>query len=414
MPEQPLVDTAPLTVEAAEAYVADWAFSTGPPGFVGTEVERLVRWREGPTRPVTPATVRAVLEAADAYPRHGRLTFEPGGAVEVSSPPSPGIDDCLTRTAADLTGVEAALAAAGIVPVERALEPERPPRRIVHAPRYDAMQRFFDRRGGAGRWMMCATASVQVCVDAGHDTGPLGYRRRWALAHAVGPVLVAAFANSPLRLGRPTGWCSTRQAVWLGLDPSRTFPPAGGDPREAWARYALDAEVMCVHDDNGAWAVPAGLTFRQWLRSGRPRPATLDDLEYHLTTLFPPVRPRGYLELRMIDGQPGDWWVVPVAVVAALFGDAAAGEEVFASTEGLHATRAPYQSGPWARAARSGLRDPLLATTALEVFLAAYAALARQNVSRPVRDVVAAFIERYVSRGRAPADDVLDTLREAA
>jgi len=414
VPEQPLVDTAPLTEAAAEEYVAERAFSTGTPGFVGTEVERLLRWREGPTRPVTPATVRAVLEGASAFPRHGRLTFEPGGALEVSSPPSPGIDDCLTRTAIDLTGVEGALAAAGIVPVERALEPVRPPRRVVRTPRYDAMQRFFDRRGGAGRWMMCSTASVQVCVDAGHETGPLGYRRRWALAHAVGPVLVAAFANSPLRLARPTGWCSTRQAVWLRLDPSRTVPPAGGDPREAWARYALDAEVMCVRDDHGAWAVPVGLTFRQWLRTGRPRPATLEDLEYHLTTLFPPVRPRGYLELRMIDGQPGDWWMVPVAVVAALFGDAMAGDEVFALTERLHATRASYHSGPWARAARSGLHDPLLATTALEVFLAAYAALARQNVSRPVRDAVAAYIERYVSRGRAPADDVLDTLREAA
>jgi len=92
VPEQPLVDTAPLTEAAAEEYVAERAFSTGTPGFVGTEVERLLRWREGPTRPVTPATVRAVLEGASAFPRHGRLTFEPGGALEVSSPPSPGPD----------------------------------------------------------------------------------------------------------------------------------------------------------------------------------------------------------------------------------------------------------------------------------------------------------------------------------
>lgn len=414
MPEQPPIDGEPLTVEAAEAYLAEHAFHTGTPGFVGAEVERLLRWREDPARSVTPSAVRAVLAAFDAQPSHGRLTFEPGGAIEISSPPSPGVDACLTRTAADLTGVQTVLERAGILPVDSALDPVRPPRRVVHALRYDAMQRFFDRDGGAGRWMMCSTASVQVCVDAGHETGSLGFRRRWALAHAVGPVLVAAFANSPLRLSRPTGWCSTRQAVWLRLDPSRTAPPDVGDPREAWARYVLDATVMCVRDDTDAWAVPKQLTFRRWLRTGLPRRPTLDDLDYHVTTLFPPVRPRGYLELRMIDGQSGGWWVVPVAVVAALFGDAIAADEAFAVTERLNVTPGTYRSGPWARAARSGLRDPLLAAIALELFLAAYAALARQGVTRAVREAVAGFIERYVSRGRAPADDLIDTLPEAA
>ena len=64
--------------------------------------------------------------------------------------------------------------------------------------------------------MMGGTASVQVCLDAGDESGgPRGYRSRWRLLHAIGPVLVAAFANSPLREGRPTGWASSRQQVWL-------------------------------------------------------------------------------------------------------------------------------------------------------------------------------------------------------
>lgn len=171
---------------------------------------------------------------------------------------------------------------------------------------------------------------------------------------------------------------------------------------------------MCIRDDTDTWAVPQGLTFRQWLQTGQPRQPTLDDLDYHVTTLFPPVRPRGYLELRMIDGQAGGWWVVPIAVVAGLFGDAVAGDEAFAATERLHATTAPYRSGPCSQAARYGLRDPLMATAALEVFLAAYAAFARQDVTRPVREAVAAFIERYVSRGRTPADDLLEALPERA
>ena len=79
--------------------------------------------------------------------------------------------------------------------------------------------------------MMCSTASVQVCVDAGGEgPGWSGFRWRWHLLHAIGPVLVAAFANSPLRGGRPTGWKSTRQAIWARLDPGRTRAPAHAEP----------------------------------------------------------------------------------------------------------------------------------------------------------------------------------------
>src|SRR5207244_3455822 len=94
----------------------------------------------------------------------------------------------------------------------------------------------------------------------------------------------------------------------------RTRAPAldasDGDPRDAWAAYALDAELMCVREPGSQdWTVPAGVTFRDWLRdggSGTLRAPTAEDLDYHLSTLFPPVRPRGHMELRMIDAQPGD------------------------------------------------------------------------------------------------------------
>ena len=85
-------------------------------------------------------------------------------------------------------------------------------------------------------------------------------------------MLVAAFANSPLRRGRPTGWRSARQQVWANIDPGRTRAPAPGsrtgDPRDAWAAYALDARLMCVRDpDSADWAAPPGLTFRDWVRA---------------------------------------------------------------------------------------------------------------------------------------------------
>lgn len=306
----------------------------------------------------------------------------------------------------------------------------RPPRRTLDLPRYTAMEEFFDRSGPAGRSMMCGTASVQVCVDAGTEApGPAGFARRWRLAHLLGPVLVAAFANSPLLRGRPSGWRSTRQAVWTRIDPSRTLAPPGGEPREAWAAYALDAELLCVRRDGGRpWTAPSGTTFRQWIngrsrgREARPGraepdepPPTQDDFAYHLTTLFPPVRPQGHLELRMIDAQAGaDGWIVPLAVVTALFGDLDAALAAESVAERLAVPGAAAPRNPlWLRAARHGLADPALRQAAQACFAAAEAALPRLDAPSEVRAAVARFNERYVKRGRCPADDLLDAVPAA-
>jgi glutamate--cysteine ligase len=264
---------------------------------------------------------------------------------------------------------------------------------------------------------MCSTASVQVCLDAGLlGGGTAGIGHRWRVAHAIGPVLVAAFANSPRHAGRPTGWKSTRQAVWARLDRSRTAAPRGADPAVAWAEYALDARVLCIRDApvsgsaDGAvvpgWPVPVGLTFREWLAGAGPRPATIDDLEFHLTTLFPPVRPRRWLELRMIDAQSGDdGWVVPVAVATALMEDGVAGEQALAATERWD----PFDTGPSLRAARVGLADPDLHEAATRCFEAAHSALGRLGAPRAITEAVDRFADRYVSAGRCPADDAEST-----
>ncbi|HKT02284.1 MAG TPA: glutamate-cysteine ligase family protein, partial [Rugosimonospora sp.] len=270
--------------------------------------------------------------------------------------------------------------------------------------RYAAMEEYFDRSGPDGRIMMCGTASVQINLDAGRPgDGPGSVPHRWAVAHAIGPVLVAAFANSPHHAGRATGWKSTRQAVWSRLDRSRCGPVGGTDPRASWARYALDAQVMCVRGDD-PWQVPAGLTFRDWLAGAGTRPAAADDLDYHLSTLFPPVRPRRWLELRMVDAQPGeDGWVVPLAVAVGLI------EDETAADRALDATRAsgPEHPGPWLRAARDGLADPELRVAASACFGAALGGLGRLGAPPEVVAEVEQFAERYVARGRCPADDHL-------
>jgi glutamate--cysteine ligase len=248
---------------------------------------------------------------------------------------------------------------------------------------------------------------------AGDPAGPApvaplrGVRQRWDLLHAVGPALVAAFANSPRRAGRPTGWKSTRQAVWLRLDPARTgIPPINPDEDlgSAFARWALDAPLLLVRREHAPWTAPRGVSFRQWLRLGRSvipdcRPPTTDDLAYHLTTLFPPVRPRGHLEVRYIDAQPGGWWTVPPAVIAALLDDAAAADR---ARDACRATE-----GRWRDAARVGMDDVELSQAATRLLEIAATALHCAPEHTRLAGQVEGYLERWTARGRCPADDPL-------
>jgi glutamate--cysteine ligase len=450
-----VADDLPISETDAEAMIKAICFKTGPPAMIGAELEWLVRDATNPSLSVPYPRIRDVLddlEQPGVLPGAGLLTLEPGGQVELSTAPAKDLSDCVAVARGDLAVLHKAFGNAGLLLSGHGIDPIRKPSRVLDLPRYAAMEEYFDRDSIWGRLMMCSTASVQVCVDAGlDDDSTLGLPFRWRLLHALGPVLVAMFANSPLRRGLPTGWKCTRQLVWSRLDPGRTQAPPGAEPargfpsasgqdvRDRWTGYALDAGVLCMRrSGDGPWPVPDGLTFREWLRapkmprqygpvSGRPeadgaaQAPSADDLSYHLSTLFPPVRPRGHLELRMIDAQPGDDWIVPVAVVAALADDASAAAAAMAAAEqvwrwpGQTVPSARNGNGagpgdPWLRAASCGLADPALARAARSCFAEAEAALDRSGAPADIRQVVSWFGDRYVRRARCPADDILDAI----
>ena len=394
-----------LTETEARRIVGDCGFraraSAGSTPRVGVELEWLPVDADDRARPARHESVGEVVAALGPLPGASTITFEPGGQLELSSPPVPGLGACdvLCR---DVGVVTDALAAAGVALVAVGLEPGPPRARVVHNPRYDAMEVFFDRDGTAGRTMMRSTAAVQVNLDLGDGDEA---ERRWRTAHDVGPVLVAAFANSPLARGRPTGWRSTRLAVWFDVDPGRTTPVLNGATGpSSWADYALRARVMFVRRSDHESA-PTGddLPFAAWVADGHALGwPTVDDLHYHLTTLFPPVRPRGWLELRMIDAVPDPWWRVATAVTAALVTEPAILDRVEAATRPVR--------GRWRDAARHGLAEPALRRAAVECFRSAIETL---NGDGSARDATAAFMDRYVTRGRCPADDRLDAWARA-
>jgi len=386
-----------LTVDGVYQHIRGVCFKTGPPGTVGAETEWFVADTAEPAAHVPAGRVRALV--ADAGPPAGgsRITYEPGGQLELSSAPFRGLGALHAALGGDIARIRDALARDGLALAGHGVDPVRRPRFQADHPRYACMRDYF-RSGGfhaAGLAMMCSTASVQVNLDIGADDPDAS--RRWRLAHALGPVLVAAFANSPLRAGRRTGMHSSRQGIWTELDPCRTLPVlrdgADGDPAEAWTRYALDARVMLVHTAEGEWVSDPGMSFLEWLDKGEPRE---DDLAYHLSTLFPPVRPRGWLELRMIDAPPGRYWAVPVAVATALLDDPAASRAAEAAAEPV--------ADRWAQAARRGLSDAPLAAAARACFTAALDALPRLGASGLV-PLVEEYTRRYIDRGRCPADD---------
>ncbi len=397
----------PVAVPASEATltardvraVTDECFRPSFEGRVGVEVEWLVVPFDDPCRPVPFATVRDALEAAVPQLDGCRLTFEPGGQVELSSDAGVGVDAACRSVAHDTSLLRSVLSAQGLDLVGSGLDPLRPGRRVVDTPRYRAMETYFAPAWPAGASMMCGTASVQVNLDVGTaedvDT-------RFTLGHGLGPTLAAAFANSPLQDGRPTGWRSTRLAIWFALDGTRVAPVSCDRPaRDAWERYVLDSRVMLVRRDAETYeAVLDPLPFRAWMEGRGPAEyPTVEDLRYHLTTLFPPIRPRGWLEFRMIDSLPDPWWRVPVAVTTALLDDEEAAERA------AHAVRRTRRL--WREAACHAVHHPQLARSARDCFAAALDALPRLGACRGTCDLVAEYRDRYLARGRCPADEQL-------
>jgi glutamate--cysteine ligase len=355
----------------AEGFVASICFKHGPPRRYGVELEWTVHHADDPARPLdiptlcralgphAPATLSPYSSPGASAPlQHGSMvTLEPGGQVELSTAPHDSVAALLHAAGQDSDQLGDLLAQAGLVRGEQAVDAHRQPTRVLQTPRYTAMQAAFDRLGPHGLRMMCSTAAVQVCLDAGE---PDRAGARWAALHGLGPVMVALFANSAAVDDDGQAWESARMRAVLGTDPCRSLaPPPSPDPVRTWAARALDTPLLCVRRAGECWDAPPDVTFGDWVDGALPTPPTLDDLEYHLTTLFPPVRPRGYLEVRYLDAQPGGAWATPIALLTALMADEATVDAVVEATRPV--------ADLWFEAARLGLAQPALAAAAQQV-----------------------------------------------
>jgi glutamate--cysteine ligase len=387
---------------AAAQHIAETCLSDGPVGRVGLEVEAHCYDPAEPHRRPTWDEITEILESLPSMPGGSAVTVEPGGAVELSGPPEHGAMSAIEAIADDQAVLRKTFAAAGLGLVSLGADPLRPTKRINPGARYRAMEEFFEasHTGAAGAAMMTATASVQVNLDAGPQSG---WADRVRLAHALGPTMVAIAANSPLLSGRFTGWRSTRQRVWSQLDSARCGPiltASGEDPGIDWGRYALKAPVMLVNNPEPV-PVTHYLPFADWadgreLLGGR-RP-TRHDLEYHLTTLFPPVRPRLWLEIRYLDSVPGAIWPAVVFTLVTLLDDPVAAAIAAEAVEPV--------ATAWDTAARIGLNDQRIYAAANRCV-----AIAAERAPAGLEEGMQRLV-KAVEQGRCPADDVSDQVIE--
>jgi glutamate--cysteine ligase len=324
--------------------------------------------------------------------------MEPGGAIELSGPPLAGAGAAIAAMQADQTVLRGSLRQRGLGLLQVGVDPLRPQARVNPGGRYRAMEAFFAAggTGAAGAAMMTSTASLQINIDAGPRDG---WADRVRLAHALGPTMIAVSASSPMLGGEFTGWQSTRQRIWGQLDTARCGPvlgASGDDPASDWARYALKAPVMLVHTPD-AEPITEWVPFADWadgrtLLGGR-RP-TEADLDYHLTTLFPPVRPRRWLEIRYLDAVSDDLWPAVVFTLVTLLDDARLSQIAWEATESV--------ATAWDQAARVGLADPRLRASAVRCVQAA-ADVAPADVADSMDRLL-----RRVTQGRSAADDFAD------
>ncbi|AXB43034.1 glutamate-cysteine ligase family protein [Amycolatopsis albispora] len=390
-----------------EAYVASVCFKHGPPRLLGVELEYTVHHRDDPSRPLDPGVLAAALgphtprtldPGSEALPLPGGspVTLEPGGQVEISPLPRSSLAELAGVVDAELTHLTELLARSGLELGTSGIDAHRAPRRFLETPRYAAMERRFAPDGPGGITMMCSTAGLQVCVDAG-EAGHLP--SRWAAAHEMGPALLALFANSGRHAGRDTGHASARWLAVMATERARTFAAtATPDPPADWARRMLDTPLLVVPRADGPWDAPVRFTFADWIDGrgeagvfGRP---TLADLDYHLTTMFTPVRPQGYLEIRYLDAQPPRGWLDATALLVALLAQPSTVDKARELCEPV--------AGAWETAASRGLADPAIAGAAKALADLGCAALGATGLPSEVIDRITEAVQHRAARTPAP------------
>lgn len=238
------------------------------------------------------------------------VTLEPGGQFELSGAPLETIHQTCNETTSHLEmakeiGQELNIGFLGLG-YHPTLKRDDVP--VMPKARYDIMRAYMPTVGTMGLDMMLRTCTVQVNLDFASEADMV---EKFRISLALQPLATALFANSPLKEGRPNGFRSLRSHVWTDTDPDRCgmlpFVFENGMGFERWLDHVLDVPMYFVRRD-GKYINAAGQSFRDFMKGELPalpgELPTMEDWKDHMTTLFPEVRLKTFLEMRGADGGP--------------------------------------------------------------------------------------------------------------
>lgn len=240
----------------------------------------------------------------------GTVSLEPAGQLELSGAPLENLHQTCDETGRHLQQVKAIGECCGVGFLGLGMWPDKTREAMPVMPkgRYDIMMRHMPRVGTLGLDMMLRTCTIQVNLDYGSEADMV---KKFRVGLALQPLATALFANSPFTEGKPNGYLSYRSHIWSDTDPHRTgmlpFVFEDGFGYERWVDYMLDVPMYFVFRD-GKYIDVAGQSFRDFLDGKLPalpgeKPRESDWWD-HLSTAFPEVRLKSFLEMRGADGGP--------------------------------------------------------------------------------------------------------------
>ena len=258
------------------------------------------------------------------------ITLEPAGQLELSGAPLQNIHDTCCETSLHLKEVKAVAEELGLGFLGMGFQPKWRRDEMPWMPkgRYKIMREYMPKRGQLGLDMMTRTCTVQVNLDFASEAHMV---KQFRVSLALQPIATALFADSPFTEGQPNGYLSYRSHIWTDTDPDRTgmldFVFQDGFGFERYVDYLLGVPMYFVYR-GGEYIDASGQSFRDFLQGKLPalpgELPTLKDWADHMTTAFPEVRLKRYLEMRGADGGPWNrLCALPAFWVGLLYDDAA-------------------------------------------------------------------------------------------
>ncbi|MDP4540935.1 glutamate--cysteine ligase [Qipengyuania sp. DY56-A-20] len=349
----------------------------------------------------------------------GAVSLEPAGQLELSGAPLENLHETCAETGRHLEQVKAIGERCDVSFLGLGMWPDKTRAELPVMPkgRYEIMMRHMPRVGTMGLDMMLRTCTIQVNLDYSSEAD---MAKKFRTGLALQPLATALFANSPFTEGKPNGYLSYRSHIWSDTDPQRTgmlpFVFDGDFGYERWVDYMLDVPMYFVFRD-GKYIDAAGMSFRDFLKGELPAlPGELPreaDWWDHLSTAFPEVRLKSFLEMRGADGGPWNricalpaFWVGLLYDQSAL--DAAWDLVKDWSMEEREALRNAVPKQALDAALPGGGRLQDLAKEVLAIARSGLSARARLNTSGDNETGFLETLDEIVESGKVPAQRLLD------